>query len=156
AANGARKALGDVPIVFCMVPYYEKYSLEAPNVTGIALTSDLSVELSALHAIAPAARRVGILEDPRYSQKVIDDAAKVVADKGVSIVPLELDSAARVDKPLKAAKGKVDAMLMIADKTVGSAAVVKRLISFCDDEKLPLIALSASQVKEGALVSLSP
>src|SRR5579863_10165514 len=38
AANAARRTLGETPVVFVMVPNYEKYGLDAKNVTGIALT----------------------------------------------------------------------------------------------------------------------
>ena len=48
AATQARRRLSAVPTVFAMVPYYEKYELEGQNTTGIALTSDLSLELTAL------------------------------------------------------------------------------------------------------------
>ncbi len=154
AANGARKAFSDVPVVFCMVPYFEKYDLEGQNVTGIALTSDLSAELSALKALG--AKRVGILEDPRYSAKVIEQASAAAGQRGMTVVPIEVDSAAKVDRALQAAKGRIDALLMIADKTVGNAAVVKRLIAFSQAEAVPLVGLSPSQVKEGALLSLSP
>ncbi|MBI3185711.1 MAG: ABC transporter substrate-binding protein [Myxococcales bacterium] len=156
AANGAKRALSEVPVVFSMVPYYEKYGLEGPNVTGIALTSDLSAELATLKAVAPSARRVGILEDPRYSAKVIEEASTIAQQQGMQLVPIEVDAPSKVERALKAAKGKIDAMLLIADKTVASAQVVKRLIEFCQQERLPLAALSSSQVKEGALLSLSP
>ncbi|WP_244224804.1 hypothetical protein [Corallococcus sicarius] len=43
---------------------------------------------------------------------------------------------------LEGAAGKVDGLLMVADKTVGNASVVQ--------------ALTASQVKEGAALALSP
>lgn len=156
AATAARRHLSDIPVVFTMVPYYEKYDLEAPNVTGIALTNDLSVELATLAAISPSTRRVGILHDPRYSKALIHDARRVADTQSLVIVPLEVDSPARVGKVLSASREKIDALLMIADKTVANAAVVRRLIQFSNDERLPLIALSASQVKEGAMLSLSP
>ena len=54
AANAARRSLGeDIPVLFAMVPYFEKYGLEGPNVTGIALTSDFTPELAALKAMLP-------------------------------------------------------------------------------------------------------
>ncbi|MHB8874264.1 MAG: ABC transporter substrate-binding protein [Myxococcaceae bacterium] len=156
AANGAKRSLAGVPVVFCMVPYYEKYGLEGPNVTGIALTSDLSVELATLKAIAPSTRRVGVLMDKRYSGKIIDEVTSLAAKDGLAIVALDVDGAAKAEKALKGARGKLDAMLMIADKTVGNAAVVRSLIAHCEAEKIPLVALSPSQVKEGAMLSLSP
>lgn len=156
AATGARRQLGDVPVVFTMVPYHEKYDLEAPHVTGIALTNDLSVELATLAAVSPQTRRVGILHDPRYSKGLIADARKVAEGLDMVIVPIEVDSAARVDKALSGARERIDALLMIADKTVANASVVRKLIQFSVDRRLPLVGLSASQVKEGALLSLSP
>lgn len=51
AAVGARRQFTTVPIVFVMVPYFQKYELEGSNITGIALTSDLSLELGAIKAM---------------------------------------------------------------------------------------------------------
>ena len=156
AAVGARRQFSNIPIVFVMVPYFQKYELEGPNITGIALTSDLSLELSAIKAMLPAVRRVGVIEDPRYSQKFIEEASVLATNKGLTLVPVEIDTAAKLDKALKNAKPKVDAMVMISDRTVGNAAVVQRLIAWCNEEKLPLVGLAPGQVKEGALLALSP
>lgn len=157
AANAARRSLGeDVPVLFVMVPYFEKYGLEGPNVTGIALTSDFKPELGALKAMAPKAKRVGILHDPRFSAKQVQTAQEAASPVGLTIVPLEVDAQARVEKVLAGAAGKVDAMLMVADKTVGNAAVVQTLIAFAAEQKIPLVALTPSQVKEGATLSLAP
>ena len=94
--------------------------------------------------------------DRRYSGKVLDDATALAAKEGITLVPLDVDGAAKAEKALKGARGKLDAMVMIADKTVGNAAVVRALIGHCEAEKIPLVALSPSQVKEGAMLSLSP
>ncbi|MFP2930939.1 ABC transporter substrate-binding protein [Pyxidicoccus sp. 3LG] len=157
AANAARRSLGeDVPVLFAMVPYYEKYGLEGPNVTGISLTSDLVPEVEALLAVAPRAKRVGILHDPRFSAGTVTRAQEAASPRGLSVVPLEVDSQAKVDKVLEGAAGRVDALLMVADKTVGNAAVVQSLIAFAAARKLPLVGLTPSQVKEGATLALSP
>lgn len=156
SANAARKSFSDVPVVFCMVPYYERYALEGQNITGIALTNDIATELGTLKAVAPKVKRVGILNDPKYSQKLIKDASEAATGLGLSVVSLEVDRASRVDRVLETAPRKIDALLMIADKTVGNAAVVKKLIAFSADSGVPMLGLSPSQVKEGALISLSP
>ena len=157
AANAARRSLAeDVPVVFVMVPYFEKYGLEGPNVTGIALTSDFKPEVGALKAMAPKAKRVGILHDPRFSAKQVQTAQEAASLEGLTIVPLEVDSQGRVEKVLAGAAGKVDALLMVADKTVGNAAVVQALIAFATGQKIPMVALTPSQVKEGATLSLAP
>ncbi len=156
AATAARRMLRDIPILFTMVPWYERYGLEGPAVTGIALTNDLSVELALLARVTPGTRRVGILHDPRYSADLVEEAREFAAVEGVALVPIEIESASRMDRVLAGAKGRVDALLMIADKTVASAEIVRSLIDFATEQKLPLMGLAGSQVKEGALVSLSP
>lgn len=157
AANAARRSLGEgVPVLFVMVPYFERYGLEGPNVTGIALTSDFTPELGALKAVAPKAKRVGILHDPRFSARQVQVAQESASGLGLSIVSLEADSEAKARKVLEGAAGKVDALLMVADKTVGNAGIVQALIAFSGAQKVPLVALTSSQVKEGATLALAP
>jgi putative ABC transport system substrate-binding protein len=156
AAVGARRQFSDVPVLFVMVPYYQKYELDGQNVTGIALTSDLSIEFAALKATWPQARRVGVLADLRFSKKYLEDAAVVAQSFGLTLVPLDVDTSQKVDKVLAGAKGKVDALVLISDKTVGNAAVVERLLAFAQAERLPTVGLVPSQVGRGALLALAP
>ncbi len=157
AANAARRSLGeDIPVLFVMVPYFEKYGLEGPNVTGIALTSDYTPELGALKAMVPKAKRVGILHDPRFSAKQVQEAQQAASSVGLTIVPLEVEAQGKVEKVLEGAANKVDALLMVADKTVANTAVVQALIAFATAQKIPLVGLTPSQVKEGATLSLAP
>ncbi len=156
AATAARRMLRDVPILFTMVPWYERYGLEGPEVTGIALTNDLPVELALLRAVAPGRRRIGILHDPRYSAALVQDAAAEAEAKGMAVVSIEVDSASRLDRVLAGTVDRVDALLLIADKTLGNAEIVRSLIDFARAQKLPLVGQAGSQVKEGALMSLSP
>lgn len=156
AAVGARRQFSDVPVVFVMVPYFQKYELDGPNVTGIALTSDLSLELSALKATWPQVKRVGVLADLRFSKKYLEDAAAVAQGQGLSLVPIDLDSPQKVDRVLSGAKGKMDALVVISDKTVGNALVVERLLAFAQDEKLPAVGLVPSLVGRGAVLALCP
>ena len=156
AAVGARAQFNDVPVLFSMVPYFEKYELEGQNTTGIALTSDLSLELSALKALQPKARRVGVLQDPRYSKALLDGAAQAAQSRGLTLVPLDVDSSAKVERALAQARGKIDALVIVSDKTVGNAAVVERLLAWSQDEKVPAVGLASAQVKQGALFALAP
>lgn len=155
AAVGARRQFSTVPIVFVMVPYFQKYELEGTNITGIALTSDLSLELGAIKAMLPTVKRVGVVADPRYSQKFVEEAAGFAGNKGLSLVPLEVDAPQKLDKVLKGGRSKIDALVLISDRTVGNAAVVQRLIEWTNEEKLPLVGLAPGQVKQGALLSLA-
>ena len=156
AAVAARAQFHDVPVLFSMVPYFEKYELEGQNTTGIALTSDLSLELSALKAVQPKVKRVGVLQDRRYSKPLLDGAAQAAQSRGLTLVPIDVDSSSKVDSALARVKGKIDALVIISDKTVGNAAVVERLLTWSQDEKVPAVGLASAQVKQGALFALAP
>ena len=145
-----------MPVLFSMVPYYEKYELEGQNTTGIALTSDLSLELSALKAVQPKVKRVGVLQDPRYSKPLLEGAAQAAQSRGLTLVPIDVDSSSKVEKALAGVKGKIDALVIVSDKTVGNAAVVERLLAWSQDEKVPAVGLASAQVKQGALFALAP
>lgn len=155
AAVTARRELSEVPVLFCMVPYYERYELDGQNVTGIALTIDLSLELAALKAIAPKVKRVGVLQDPRHSKELVEDAEKAAQSQGLTLIPINLENASRIEPVLAAAKGKIDALLMVGDKTVANAAVVERLLNWSQEEKRPAIGFAAAQVRQGALFALA-
>lgn len=156
AAVNARRQLPGVPIVFMMVPYFQKYDLEGANTTGVALTSDLSLELTALRVLAPRVKRLGLVMDPRFSKGLAEEASLVAQSRGLSVVPLELDTVAKLEKLLASAKGRVDGFVVVSDKTVGNAAVLERLLAFARAESLPVVGLSATQVRQGALFSLAP
>lgn len=156
AAVNARKALSSVPVLFVMVPYFQKYDLESGNTTGIALTSDLSLELTAVRALLPKLKRVGVVIDPRYSKAFADEAAQLAQSRGLSLVTIEIDNPTKLDKALAGAKGRIDALVVISDKTVGNAAVVERLLAFSREEALPVVGLAPAQVKQGALFALAP
>lgn len=156
AANAASRGMGDIPVLFTMVPYYERYSLEGPNVAGIALTNDFSPELAALVAAVPTVKRVGVLHDPRYSGPQLEDLRQAAQQLGLTIVPLAAADAAAAKKTLAAATSRVDALLMVSDRTVGNAEVVRDLIEVSQQAGLPLVGLASTQVREGALLALSP
>jgi putative ABC transport system substrate-binding protein len=156
AANAGRVGLTEVPLLFTMVPYYERYGLEGPRVTGIALTGDFTQELAALKALAPGTKKVGVLHDPRFSAATVRALQAAAETQKLKVVPLPADSEQQAERVLAGLGARVDALLLVADKTMGSAELVRRLIDFCAAERLPLVALSGSQVREGALLSLAP
>ncbi|MBM4380715.1 MAG: ABC transporter substrate-binding protein, partial [Deltaproteobacteria bacterium] len=147
---------GETPVLFCMVPYYEKYGLEGPHLTGISLTNDVGTELALLSAVAPGVARVGVVHDPRYSSRALEEATAAARKLKLAAVPLGLDGPGGLERLLAGLEGKVDAVLLVADKTVASAEVVEGLIARAKELSLPLMGLSQAQVKGGALVALAP
>ncbi|MGC4116697.1 MAG: ABC transporter substrate-binding protein [Myxococcales bacterium] len=156
AANTAKRAFEDVPIVFAMVPNWEKYGLEAKNVTGVALQRPAKAQLETLKALAQGAKRIGVLYNPRFSKTVVDTASDAAKALSLSLVAVKVEAPEEVPAAVKGLSGKVDALWMIADRSVANPDAVQAIIKFALESKVPVFALSEQQVKDGALVSLSP
>jgi len=156
AANAAKRAFEDVPIVFAMVPNWEKYGLEAKNVTGVALQRPVKTQLETLKTLAQGAKRVGVLYNPKYSKQVVETATDVAKSLGMQIVATKVETPEEVPAAVKGFAGKVDALWMLADRSVANPDAVQAIIAFALDSKIPVFALSEQQVRDGALVSLSP
>jgi putative ABC transport system substrate-binding protein len=156
AAATAKRLVQSIPVVFVLVPNHEKYGLSGPNITGIALTRPVKLQLETLRALAPRVKHVGVLYNPQLSQAMIDQAQGAAKELGLSIVPGKVATAEEVAAATKALVGKVDAVWMIADRTVASVDVFKSTLDFTLKQKIPLFALAEEQVREGALVSLAP
>ncbi|MBI5548020.1 MAG: ABC transporter substrate-binding protein [Deltaproteobacteria bacterium] len=156
AANTAKRAFEDVPIVFAMVPNWEKYGLEAKNVTGVALQRPVRTQLDTLKALAQGTKRVGVIFNPRYSATVVEAASDAAKALGLQLVASKVESPEEVPAVLQALAGKVDALWMIADRAVATPEAVQAIIKLALEKKVPVFALSEQQVKDGALVSLSP
>ncbi|MBS2027746.1 MAG: ABC transporter substrate-binding protein [Deltaproteobacteria bacterium] len=154
AANAAKRATTDVPIVFAMVPNYEKYGLEAKNVTGIALTRPLEDQLGAVHALLPNAKKVGVLYTPELTQPLVDQAGPVAQKLGLSLKAEKLGKR-EVPEAAAALAGEVDAVWLIADRGTATVAATSALVAACKKAKVPLFALTEGQVREGALTAFT-
>jgi len=156
AAVAARDNFPNTPIVFALVPQYEKYDLVAPNVTGIAYTSSLQMGMEGLRTLDKKARRLGVIYDPNHSASLVSDIQDAVLPLGFKVVRIEIDEPVKVDRALKAARKKVDAMLMLPDATTGTEKGIASLVAFARDEHIALVGLSPAHVQQGALFALSP
>ncbi|MFH1604480.1 MAG: ABC transporter substrate-binding protein, partial [Pseudomonadota bacterium] len=156
AANMARKQIKDIPIVFCMVPNHEKYGLDAPNVTGISLLLPLKVQLATLKTLVPNLHSVGVMYNPKYNRDVISGALAAAKSLGLTLVPAKVDEPDDVQAAAQAFLDKIDAILLIADRTVSTPQAFRVLLEFANRNRVPMFSPSEEMVREGALVSITP
>jgi putative ABC transport system substrate-binding protein len=156
AATGARRELPETPLVFALVPNHEKYDLAGAQVTGISLTRTVRSQLETLRALAPAAKAVGVVYDPRSSALLVEQAGRAAQELGIRLVPAPVADAGEVGAKVNELAGKVDALWMVADRTVSTVQAFEKLLAFSQARRVPIFALSEEQVRAGALVALSP
>lgn len=155
AANAAKAAAGDVPVVYCMVPRIESYRLDGPTTAGVRLERSYRAQLTALKALLPGASRVAVLYDPSRSAPSIRLARAAADENGLELVAVEIAKPDDAAGALAGVAGKADALWMISDPTVLNLTTFEAMLSFAEQEKLPFLALDARFVERGALLAFA-
>jgi len=156
AARLAREIIGEIPVIFAMVPHLEKQILRADNVTGIAMSIPLRQQLSTLKILAPNTKNVGVMYNPRYSRALVEAATEAAKSLALNLVTAKIDSPDEVPDATRAFLGTIDALWMVPDETVMNAESFKHLLKFTFKNKVPFFSVAPKLVENGALVSLSP
>lgn len=157
AARLAKELFGETPIVFALVPSPEKWGLVgADNVTGVALNIPMRQQLATLKILAPNTKNVGVMYNPRTSNKLVAQATEAAKIEGINIVSAKIDSPDEVPDATRAFLGTIDALWMVPDQTVMNTESFKHLLKFTFKNKVPFFSVAHRLVETGALVSLSP
>ncbi len=155
AATLIREKLNRIPIVFSMVLNPEKHGLIGQNITGISLDVPVKMQFQTMKDILPGIKKVGVLFDPKESNKIIEDSRKVAEKIGLELMAVKTDSYKEIPRILRQTLSQVDALWMIADKTVVTNQSIKFFLETSLNSSVPLYGLSDSYVRSGALVSLT-
>jgi putative tryptophan/tyrosine transport system substrate-binding protein len=156
AALFARDRLSRVPLVFCVVPNYERFDLTGGSITGVSADVPPERDLAALQSALPAVRRVGLLFG-RESGALLARRAHAAADAaGIILVEVPIADLSGLLRVARELAGKVDALWLPADPTVATPEVFNSLLGLSLEQRKPLLVFSESLVRSGALVAASP
>lgn len=145
-----------IPSVVCLVPESERSSLKGIDATGVALEVPLKAQAAAIQQVLPGAKRLGILYNPAYSKKLVGEAETIAKADGLRLVTQTVRGPSDISAALGAIAGKIDAVWMLSDRSVGTAAGFRVMLLTTLELNLPLVAYSGSFVRRGALFSLAP
>jgi putative ABC transport system substrate-binding protein len=159
AAQVARAALPDAPLVFCMVLEPEKAGLtDAVRVGGVSAVVPIKNQLAAFRLVNPRGARIGVLYGPDTASS-IEDAQKAARLVRVALVPRLLGSDREVPaamRELLTGSEAVDAVWMLADPVITGDQTRRYVISETLKAGRPVYAYSDTLIAEGALVSDGP
>lgn len=126
----------------------------ASIVSSIVLGVPLSVVLMKLKSCFPGKSRIGVIFGPASSEDRV--ALKVdCARAGFSAEFMDCSAPADLVPRILALKGrKVDFVLCLPDSTLYNAATIKPLVMVSLEQRIPLVAFSASFVRAGAVVGV--
>jgi len=155
AALVARKNIKDIPVIFSMVFNPENYDLNADNISGIAMEIPVVVQLRTLKSIVPKISKVGVIYNPKKTNRLIDEAMVLSKELGFTLVTAKVDSKEDVTRALRAFAEGIDAFWMLSDPSVWSKESFETVLQFTIDKRVPFLAYSKAMVQAGALVSLA-
>lgn len=152
AAERATKATKDIPVVFSMLMTPE---FTTANVTGVTMDVSYVSIFSTLKRLIPRARKIGVIYDPKKTKKLVDRIISDARQADMELISYSVTSVEDVYGAVRTISPRVDALLMIPDSTVYTPKSTEDMLLHTLREGTPVIGLSASYVKAGALFTLS-
>jgi putative ABC transport system substrate-binding protein len=159
AAQAARAALPDAPLVFAMVQDPARLGLApAPGVTGVAYGIPVKNQIAAFRSVNPRGVRIGVLFHPDNAGRQVEEAEKAASLLRVAIVAKPVATVGEIPAALRSllSGDAVDAVWMPADPILISDETRRFILTETAKAGKPVYAFSASVVAEGALVSNGP
>jgi putative ABC transport system substrate-binding protein len=147
-----------VPIVFAMVlyPYQSGFvGSTRPDVTGASLDVPFDEQFGLLTRLAPKVQRIGIVSHPEETGTVVKAARQAAEKAGLRLEVRDVDKPENAVPVFEKLLTEVDAMIAVADSHVFTAETTGPLILAALRERVPLLGLSAAQVRSGALAALT-
>jgi ABC-type uncharacterized transport system substrate-binding protein len=168
AATAAAHATRTIPIV--VGPAGESTLLElagglarpTTNVTGFVLSlADIDIKcLALLMEVAPAARRIGVLINPRNpsEQEYPARLNAALSASGVTLIRLESVGLTDIDAALAKASAERIGALLVADDAhlAGEAGVRQHILKFTAVAGIAVASSNQNFARDGALLAMGP
>lgn len=160
AALEAKKAIRDIPVVFCMVlnPVSSGLvtSMRSPGgkMTGASLDIPIETQFRYMRSLVDDMSSIGVLYNPEETGTLIKKATKIARNMDLTLIPKPVSSGREVPNALKDLLGGVDVLWSVADGTVFPQSTEYILLNTLRSST-PFMGLSPPFVNAGALLALS-
>jgi putative ABC transport system substrate-binding protein len=160
SAQAVLSATIGTPVVFAAVtdPLGAQLvrDLNAPGgtVTGVSDLAPVKKQIELIRSVTPAARRIGLLYNPRESNSyTLANLMKVVAQTvDMTIVEARATKSTDVQAAAESLVGRADVIFVPTDNTIVSA--LDGVIDVAAKNRLPVFAGDTESVKRGALAGI--
>lgn len=146
-----KKRFPGIPIVFCLVLHPgEKIS---SNITGVLIDIQATIKLATIKKILPGIKKIGIF----YSEETLDkyeDISNSNKQFNFKLLADEIKSDKDMIESIKNISTKIDCFLIIPDSKIYFLKSIENLFLEGLRNNFPVIGLSSSFTKAGALFSL--
>jgi len=147
------QVLPETPLVYTMV--FQVPSHRGPA-RGVLLQVGIPNQLKRIRELFPKIHKVGLVYDPLFSAKSVNQAREVSSPLGLEVEALPMQDPKEIGDLLKKMKAdSVDVLWSVLDRTTIAPQVVTEEIKFGLSEKVPFIGLSEYHVDAGAFAAFS-
>ena len=151
ASRLARDHIKDTPVVFGMV--FDPSEFRRDRMTGVSLKIPAVKKLKEVSQMLPEAKKVGTIYSPN-TIGAYQEVKEAITGLGLQLVDRKVDSQKDFPDALGDLLWKVDYFFMIPDPTIYSLRSVEHLLREGLKERVPVIGLSSTYTKAGALASI--
>ena len=148
------RMLDDVPVVYIMVVLSEADRALPSNVSGVSMEIAPAAYLAAMKQVFPAAKRVGLLYDPRNMRTFVGEASREAAAAGLELSNRQVPDPAGLAAALSSMRDAIDILWILPDPTVVTPETIDYLLRFSIQHNIPLFAFSKKYIEMGAIASL--
>jgi putative tryptophan/tyrosine transport system substrate-binding protein len=153
ATQAAVREITRIPILATMIITPDDLR-SSPNTTAVLLDFPLETQLQWMKRIIPNAGTVGVLFNPKENQIKVDAASKAANGAGLTLVPKSVETPRALPDALDDIVRTVDVLWGIPDSLVMTLQTAEPILLNTLKNKIPLVGLSSSWVKAGALYAL--
>ncbi len=147
------RSITGLPLVFAMVMPSETVSM-SPNVSGVSMDIAPETFIATMKAIFPAAKRIGLVHDPKNTSAFAAKASNAARAMGVDLVIKQTSDPRMIPALLDELRGKVDIFWMLPDATVTANETVEYMLRFSFQNNIPVFSFSRKYVEMGAVAAL--
>lgn len=153
ATQAAVREMSHLPILATMIVSADEIG-SAPNATAVLLDFPLEVQLQWLRRFLPGAGTVGMLFNTKENHTKVVAASRTAKTTGLILVPQPVETPRALPDALENITRSVDVLWGISDSIVMTPQTAEPILLSTFRNRIPLVGLSTSWVKAGALYAL--
>jgi putative ABC transport system substrate-binding protein len=152
AATTVSQSITTIPVVFAMVMDPQGAGIRGSHVTGASLDIPANLLIGSLKRTLPKVHDVGVFYNAAENSNFIMNAIAIAKNHGLNLKTYAVKSA----KDIPDMKNlDIDALWMIPDTIVCKTATVERIFLSSLKHKIPVMGISSSYAKAGAIMAVS-
>ena len=149
------KLIKNVPLIYLMVMPTETSGVLGENVSGVSMDIAPAAYLTAMTALFPGAKKIGVLFDPEHTGRFVREAATAAQEKGLSLIIKPVRDPREAPALLDELRDKIDLLWMLPDATLVNSGTIDHLLLFSFQHSIPVFTFSKKFAEMGALAALT-